>query len=125
MGKFRVFIAVILLLTLLCGCEIDILETDNPPTLPKLDIGASELTGTVEYINGRTCRIHITAGDSHFKAGTEDREPDVIQISYTSLEGAKTVKVGDTITFRYHYTEDVSELYGYPHISVNSITVKS
>ena len=43
----------------------------------------------------------------------------------SGIKTSKEVKVGDTITFRYHYTEDVSELYGYPHISVNSITVKS
>ena len=123
MRKFCLLLSVLLLLSALCGCEINILETDNPPTLPKIDLDSSELTATVEYINGRTCRVRITEGDGHFKAGSEDRDPDVIQITYTALEGSKSVKVGDTITFTYSYTRDVSELYGYPHISVNSVTV--
>ena len=124
MRKFCLLLSVLLLLSALCGCEINILETDNPPTLPKIDLDSSELTATVEYINGRTCRVRITEGDGHFKSGSEDRDPDVIQITYTALEGSKSVKVGDTITFTYSYTRDVSELYGYPHISVNSVTVK-
>ena len=123
MRKLCLLLSLLMLLTVFSGCEYDILETDNPPTLPKLDLGVSTLTGTVDYINGRTCRIQITEGDSHFKAASEKRDADVIQITYTALEGAKTVKVGDVITFQYNYSKDVSELYGYPHISVSSIKI--
>lgn len=106
----------------LCGCNI--IETDNPPTLPRLDLATSTLTGTVEYVNGRTCRILVTEGDSHYDAATEKREADAIFVTFSTLEGSKSVQVGDTITFTYSYTDDVSERNNEPHITVNRITVK-
>lgn len=114
-------LALALALCLLCGCNI--LETDNPPTLPKLDISTSTLTGTVEYVNGRTCRVVITEGDSHYDAATEKRDADVVHVTYSTLNGNKSVQVGDTITFTYSYTRDVSERNNEPHITVNQITV--
>lgn len=110
----------------LCGCNI--LETDNPPTLPKVELDRSSLTATVEYINGRTCRLTVSQGDSHFDGPYVNRRGeevagDTIHLTYTSLTGAKTLTIGDSITFTYHYTTDVSEKNGDPHISVNEIQV--
>ena len=126
MRKFCALLAVVTLLTALTGCNI--LETDNPPTLPKLTLDSSPITGTVEFVNGRTIRIEVSEGDSHFDGPYENRrgEPvpgDTIQVPSTSLSGAKTVSVGDTVTFTYHYTQDVSEKNGDPHITVAEITV--
>lgn len=125
MGKSRIFILLSLFvcLAMLSGCSFDILETDNPPTLPKLDLASSTLTGVVEYVNGRTCRVVITEGDSHYDAATEDDEADVIQLTFTTLEGSKSLLVGDTVTFTYSYTDDVSEYNGNPHITVNKVKV--
>ena len=97
---------------------------DSDPTLPKFSLDASSLTGTVDYINGRTCRVVVTEGDSHFDGTDEDGDPgDTIQVTYTTLDGSKGLKVGDSVSFSYHYTTDVSEKNGDPHITVNQLTV--
>ena len=122
-NHFLRLLALALALCALCGCGL--IETDTPPTLPKLDLSGSTLTGTVEYVNGRTCRILVTQGDSHYNAATEKREADAIFVTFSTLEGSKSVQVGDTITFTYSYTDDVSERNSEPHITVNRITVRS
>lgn len=111
----------------LCGCNI--LETDDPPTLPKLDLYSSELTGTVEYVNGRTIRITVTVGDSHYdgpyvNSKGNEVAGDTVQVTYTDIKGAKTVSVGDTVSFSYDYVNDVSERNGDPHITVKTIKVE-
>lgn len=102
--------------------------SDSGPTLPKIDLDSSSLTGTVEYVNGRTCRVRITEGDSHFDGPHENSrgemvDGDTIQVTYTTLDGSKSLKIGDSIRFSYHYASDVSEKNGDPHITVNQITV--
>lgn len=114
--------AFVLSLCLLTGCGL--IETDTPPTLPKLDLASSSLTGTVAYVNGRTCRVVITEGDSHYDAATERYDADEIFVTFSTLDGSKSIQVGDTVTFTYSYTEDVSERNSEPHITVKSITVK-
>jgi hypothetical protein len=126
MRKFCLVLSAVMLLLTLCGCNI--LETDNPPTLPKLDVDSSTLTATVEFINGRTCRVVVSEGDSHFDGPWvnrrgEDMPGDTLLVTYTALSGAKALSVGDSGTFTYRYTRDVSEKTGYPHISVAEITV--
>ena len=115
-------LVLVLAMTALCGCNI--LEMGTPPTLPKLGYDESTLTGTVEFVNGRTCRISVLEGDGHYDAATEKREADVLFVTYASLEGEKSVQVGNTVTFTYSYTEDVTERDGEPHISVKVLTVK-
>lgn len=115
-------LALSLAVCLLCGCNI--LEAGTPPTLPKLNLDESTLTGTVEYVNGRTCRISVLEGDSHFDAATEKRDADVLFVTYSTLAGSKSVQVGDTVSFTYYYTRDVSERDSDPHISVNVLTVE-
>lgn len=115
-------LALTLAMCLLCGCNI--LEIGTPPTLPRIDISTSTLTGTVAYVNGRTCRVIITEGDSHYDAATERYDADEIFVTYSTLVGSKSVQVGDTITFTYSYTQDVSERNNEPHITVNKIKVK-
>ena len=115
-------LVLVLAMTALCGCNI--LEMGTPPTLPKLGYDESTLTGTVEFVNGRTCRVSVLEGDGHYNAATEKREADVLFVIYASLEGGKSVQVGNTVTFTYSYTEDVTERDGEPHISVQVLTVK-
>ncbi len=114
-------LAALLAMTALCGCNI--LEMGEAPTLPKLNYDESTLTGTVEFVNGRTCRVSVTVGDSHYDAATERRDADVIFVTYTSLEGSKSVQPGDTVTFTYSYNTDVTERDGEPHISVRILNV--
>ena len=127
MRKFCLVLSAVMLITMLCGCNI--LESDNPPTLPKLNLDKSTVTGTVTYVNGRTIRIEVTEGDSHYdgpwvnKRG-EDVPGDTLHVTYTALKGGDTVSVGDTVTVTYHYTRDHSEKNGDPHISVAEIRVK-
>lgn len=126
MRKFCLVLTAAMLLAMLSGCNI--LEAGTPPTLPKLDLDSSTLTATVEFINGRTCRVVVTEGDSHFDGPYvnrrgEDVSGDTLLLTYTALNGAKALSTGDTITFTYRYTQDVSEKTGYPHISVGEITV--
>ena len=126
MRKFCLILTALMMVSILCGCNI--LETDNPPTLPNIDLDSSTLTGTVEFVNGRTCRVEVIEGDSHFDGPYVNKrgEPvsgDLIQVTYSSLSGEKSVSVGDTITFTYRYTQDVSEKNGDPHITVNEIHV--
>ena len=127
MRKFCLVLTAVMLMTVLCGCNI--LESDNPPTLPKLNLDKSTVTGTVTYVNGRTIRIEVSEGDSHYdgpwvnKRG-EDVPGDTVHVTYTALKGGDTVSVGDTVTVTYHYTSDVSEKNGDPHISVAEIRVK-
>ena len=112
----------VMVATILCGCNI--LEMGTPPTLPKLGYDESTLTGKVEFVNGRTCRISVLEGDGHYDAATEKREADVLFVTYAGLDGSKSVQVGNTVTFTYSYTEDVTERDSEPHISVQVLTVK-
>ena len=115
-------LAALLAMTALCGCNI--LEMGTAPTLPKLNYDESPLTAKVEYVNGRTCRVSIIEGDSHYDAATEKRDADVIFVTYASLAGNKSVQVGNTVTFTYSYATDVTERDGTPHISVRILTVQ-
>ena len=115
-------LAAAMMMTILCGCNI--LEMGTPPTLPKLSYDESSLTGRVEFVNGRTCRISILEGDGHYDAATEKREADVIYVTFSDLKGKKSVQVGDTVTFDYAYTTDVTERDGEPHISVRTLDVR-
>ena len=121
MGKKLICLifAAALLAGCLCGCG-----GGSEPTLPKLSLDASTLTGTVESVIGRTCRVVVTEGDSHYDAEGEDWDADVILVTYTSLAGSNSVQPGDSITFTYHYSTDVSERSGDPLITVEEITVK-
>ena len=112
----------VMVMTVLCGCNI--LEMGTPPTLPRLHYDDSTLTGKVEFVNGRTCRISILEGDSHYDAATEKREADVIFVTFSDLSGKKSVQVGDTVSFTYAYTSDVTERDSEPHISVKTLTVR-
>ena len=115
-------LAAVMMMTVLCGCNI--LEMGKAPTLPRLNYDESTLTGKVEFVNGRTCRISILEGDGHYDAATEKRSADVVFVTYTSLAGSKSVQVGNTVTFTYSYATDVTERDGTPHISVRVLTVK-
>ena len=115
-------LAAVMVMTVLCGCNI--LEMGTPPTLPKLGYDESSLVGKVEFVNGRTCRISILEGDGHYDAATEKREADVIYVTFSDLSGKKSVQVGDTVTFSYAYTTDVTERDGEPHISVRNLNVR-
>ena len=115
-------LATVMVMTVLCGCNI--LEMGTPPTLPRLHYDESTLTGRVEFVNGRTCRVSILEGDSHYDAATEKREADVIFVTFSDLEGKKSVQVGDTISFTYAYASDVTERDSEPHISVKTLTVR-
>lgn len=114
-------LAAMLVMTALCGCNI--LEIGTAPTLPKLSYDESSLTCKVEFVNGRTCRVSILEGDGHYDAATENREADVIFVTYAGLEGSKSVQVGNTVRFSYSYSTDVTERDGTPHISVRVLTV--
>ncbi len=123
MRKFFVMLLTLTLAaSLLSGCTF-LLELGTPPTLPKLELDASTLTAQVEYVNGRTCRVHVLEGDSHFDAATEKREADVLYVTYSSLSGNKSVGVGDTVVVDYAYSADVSERDGKPHITVRVLQV--
>ena len=115
-------LATVLAMTALCGCNI--LEMGTAPTLPKLSYDESTLVGQVEYVNGRTCRISILEGDGHYDAATEKRDADVIYVTFSDLEGKKSVQVGDTVSFDYAYTTDVTERDSEPHISVRTLNVR-
>ena len=115
-------LAAVVAMTALCGCNI--LEMGTAPTLPRLHYDESTLTGKVEFVNGRTCRISILEGDGHYDAATEKREADVLFVTYAGLDGSKSVQVGNTVTFTYSYTEDVTERDSEPHTSVKVLTVK-
>lgn len=115
MQKMKVLLAAVLVLILLAGCSIESLPM---PSLPETGDNLSALTGQVDFVNGQTCRIIITSGDSHFD------EEDEIQLTFTNLEGSKkSVQVGDTVRFQYDYVSQVSEFMGNPHITVNKIRV--
>ena len=115
-------LAAVMVMTVLCGCNI--LEMGTPPTLPRLHYDDSALTGKVEFVNGRTCRISILEGDGHYDAATEKHDADVIYVTFSDLSGKKSVQVGDTVTFSYAYASDVTERDGTPHISVRVLTVQ-
>ena len=112
----------VLMMTVLCGCNI--LEMGKAPTLPKIGYDESALTGKVESVNDRTCRISVLKGDGHYDAATETRSADEVFVTFTSLSGSQNVQPGDTVTFTYSYTEDVTERDGEPCISIGVLTVK-
>ena len=121
MRKLKLFFALVLVLTLLTGCGIEMISM---PELPEVELSTSTLAGTVEFVNGRTCRILITEGDSHFRAASDDDSADVVQLTFLNITGGKkTVQVGDTVRFEYDYVTQVSEYLGSPHITVNQVRV--
>lgn len=106
---------VLALTALLVGCGIEDLPM---PRVPDTELSPSGLTAQVDYINGRTCRIIVTEGDSHFDEGDE------LQLTFSNLTGSKkSLRIGDTVRFEYDYISQVSELLGSPHITVNQIRV--
>ena len=106
--------SLILAVILVCGV---LLTGCGKPSLPSFRMDGSELEGTVEYANGRTCLLRLTVEDGHY-----DKE-DLVYVTYSSIAGGKTVSVGDSVHFSYHYTSDVSEYNGEPHITVNEVSV--
>ena len=48
----------------------------------------------------------------------------MIFVTYASLDGSKSVQVGNTVTFTYSYATDVPERDGPPPISVRVLTVQ-
>ena len=105
-------LAAVLSVTLLTGCG----KTGAPMSvIPKLD--GSALEGTVEYINGRTCLLRLSSEDSHYD------EEDLVYLTYATINGGMAVSVGSRVSFSYHYTSDVSEYNGEPHITVNEVSV--
>lgn len=119
--RMKAFAALALVSVLLSGCGF--IEMIPMPDIPSLNLGASSLEGTVEFVNGRTCRVVVTTGDSHFDAEGDGWDADVIQVTYTNLSGSKSVKVGDHVSFDYDYISSVSEYLGSPHITVNVLRV--
>lgn len=119
--KLKAFIPLILIV-LIVGVIVFVVQVIPTPKL-EMEENLSTLVGTVEYVNGRTCRVLITQGDSHFDAASEDEEADVIQLTFTNLEGSKSILVGDTVRFEYDYVSQVSEYLGSPHITVNQVYV--
>ena len=109
----------LLLLTVLSLCAMLMTGcgSDQKPTLPKLNLDGSELSGTVEYVNGRTCLLRVSEGDSHYDAD------DLVYLTYSAITGGKTVSVDNVVRFSYHYITDVSEYNGEPHITVNEVSV--
>ena len=114
MRVFKILLCVTLVLALLTGCSIEMVSM---PDLPKIELGKSQLAGVVEHVNGRTCRVRLTEGDSHFDAD------EIIQLTYTNLVGSKSVNVGQDVRFEYDYTSQVAEYLGSPHITVNQVHV--
>ncbi len=99
-------------MTLFAGCG-----SNSGPTLPTLDLYSSSLTGTVEYVDGQSCRVSITEGDDHYDEETS------IQLTYSKAEGKALAEVGDKVSFDYNYIEDVADYNGLPHITVEQIKV--
>ena len=96
--KIFSLVLALLAMTALCGCNI--LEMGTAPTLPKLHYDESTLTGKVEFVNGRTCRISILEGDGHYDAATEKREADVIFVGWPIWCGTMPMPL---YTFLEHY----------------------
>lgn len=115
-------LTLVLLMSLLSGC--------SEPSLPTIDLDKSSLTCTVTSISDDgTLSVVVSQGDSHYdgpyvNSDGEDVEGETILVTYTSVKGGKTVAVGDTISFTYHYTADVSKFNGKPRISVDQIKVE-
>ena len=111
MRKFSLLLILsALILGLFSGCG-------SAPTLPALDLYGSTITGTVEYMDGQSCRILVTEGDSHYDTETQ------VQITYTSIVGKDALAVGDKITVEYDYVKHVTDYNGLPHITVEQIHI--
>ena len=110
----------VLLLAVLTVCALALTGCgmETKPTLPKLDLDGSELSGKVEYVNGRTCLLRVTEEDSHYDVD------DLVYLTYSTITGGKAVSVGTEVRFSYHYTTDVAEFNGEPHITVNEVAIK-
>ena len=48
----------------------------------------------------------------------------MIYVTFSDLKGKKSVQVGDTVSFDYAYTTDVTERDSEPHISVRTLNVR-
>lgn len=108
-------LTVLILAFILVGCGIEDLPM---PKVPDAELAPSALAAQVDYINGRTCRIIVTEGDSHFDAGDE------LQLTFSNLTGSRmSPRIGDIVRFEYDYISQISELLGSPHIIVNQIQV--
>ncbi len=109
-SPLMILLSAVLAGVLLAGCG-------SGPTLPTLDLYGSSLSGTVEYVDGQSCRVEVTEGDSHYSTET------VIQVTYTTLKGKDTLAVGDKVHFEYDYVKNVSDYNGMPHITIEQVKV--
>ena len=110
MRKISLVLLCAALLALLSGCG-------SEPTLPTLDLYRSTLTGTVETLDGQSCRILVTEGDSHYDTDTQ------VQVSVSSVDGKDQLAGGDQIRIEYDYVKNVTEYNGLAHITVEQISI--
>lgn len=110
MRKISLVLLCAALLALLAGCG-------SEPTLPTLDLYSSSLTGTVEALDGQSCRILVTEGDGHYDTDTQ------VQVSFSAVDGKAQLAMGDQIRVEYDYVKDVTEYNGLPHITVERISI--
>lgn len=106
-----------LLLAAVMVCAV-VLTGCGKPSLPALNLDESTLEGSVEYVTDRTCLIRVTAEDDHYD------EDDLVYVTASKVSGADAVEAGDTVSVTYHYTTDVSEYNGEPHITVKEVSVR-
>ncbi len=107
-----ILLSAALIIALFTGCG-----SGSGPTLPSFDLYSSSISGTVEYVDGQNCRIVVVEEDDHYSEDT------TIQVTYASVDGKASVEVGDKISFRYNYIEDVTEYNSLPHITIERVHV--
>ena len=65
--------------------------------------------------NGQELTLLVLASDGHYDVDDE------LLVSYSTISGGSSVKVGDTVTFSYDYLTDVTAKGKFPYIVVDSI----
>lgn len=113
--KFRMRLLALFLcmVTLLSGCSIS-LESIGLGKLSEF-IGNSPIICRVTGKEGQLLTVEVLSSDSHYDEG------DILYVQYSSIVGAKSISIGDIITFTYDYMDDVTVLEKEPLIQADSI----
>lgn len=112
--NIRILALFLCIAVLLSGCSIS-LESVGLDKLSKF-IGNDPIICRVTAKDGQLLTMEVLSPDSHYDEG------DVLYVQYSSITGAKSISVGDTVTFTYDYIEDVTVMEKEPFIKAESIT---
>lgn len=111
--KIFAFICILALILSLSACGFSLDSIDLGP----LDdfFSKDPIVCSVLEKDGQELKLLVLSSDGYYDV------EDKLLVSYSTISGGTSVKVGDIVTFSYDYLTDVTVKGDYPYIVVDSI----